>query len=727
MDAADRRLAVSWSPVEGATGYKVAARLMNGVEPFAWMEYEAEKPPYVIVEWWAAMSGLEYEVRAASVSAEGQSEWSAPVAATAPELRPAPAGAVHVLNKGSIVGDLMEVNVLNQRPFTRRSQYVWSVCGSDGSGCELLPLVGRRSYLYFVPGAARGKSVRVQVDYDKDGVSYTAAAAVGAISDGPTAALPAECGEEEPPSGAGEFAAGEDIATHLYLLESKSVAIEWDPEIKGGGAIEPLCNDLLAVTPWGNIALARSNGSVERIEGRVPMNIEGLPPHPDSEEFRRTRLRVADILLRHRAEGRWELFVTHHHFTEVCVRFRLSSTMIHLEGGVPSVSPEWRTVFEAEPCLSIDSHYETRAGGRILPDGPDHLLVVIGDHGDLWMDGVPAPQHPDAHLGKLVRVAIESGEAETLATGLRNPQGFARDGDGALWATEHGPQGGDELNLLESGANYGWPYVSYGTRYAGYTSFTEKETLGTHEGFVKPRFTWVPSIAVSAVVVNDKRWLHLWGDDLLVGSLGRESNGRSLFRVRLDGTEVQYVERIPVGYRIRDLTQMPDGRLALLADGGRVHFISPSKEPCRDRSEERLRRELLVYAIGCGAAGGGPPDTETEGEPGSENGAGSGAITPASGAQLYAAHCAACHSLADEEHGIGPHLVGVIGRRVGGAEGWGFSDGLRSLGGVWTTESLARFLADPQGFAPGTTMDSDRLSESEASAIADYIGVLRGE
>ena len=158
-----------------------------------------------------------------------------------------------------------------------------------------------------------------------------------------------------------------------------------------------------------------------------------------------------------------------------------------------------------------------------------------------------------------------------------------------------------------------------------------------------------------------------------------------------------------------------------------MHFISPSKEPCRDRSEERLRRELLVYAIGCGAAGGGPPDTETEGESGSENGAGSGAITPASGARLYAAHCAACHSLADEEHGIGPHLVGVIGRRVGGAEGWGFSDGLRSLGGVWTTESLARFLADPQGFAPGTTMDSDRLSESEAGAIADYIGGLRGE
>ena len=615
MDAADRRLAVSWRPVEGAAGYKVAARLKNGVEPFAWTEYEAASPPYVFTDNWAAMSGLEYEVRAASVSAEGQSEWSPSVAVTAPELRQALAGAIHIRHRKDslVVGDLLDVSVFAQRPFTRRSRYVWSVCGADGAECELLPLVDRVSYSLFVPAAARGKRVRVQVDYDKDGASFTATAVVGDISpDGPTVNLPVGCEEAEPPTGADKFTPGDDLATHLLLLESKSVPVEWDDAL--GGAVEPLCNDLLVVTPWGRIALARPNGDVEPVEGQVPMNLEALLSQPDLATLSPDRFRVADALLKQHTEERWELFVTHHYFTGECNLFRLSATTILLESGTPSVSPSWRTVFDAEPCLPPYDFRGDRAGGRILTDGPDHLLVVVGDHG--WIQTgtetdaetgenrqVWAAQDPNSHLGKLVRIAIEAGEAEMLALGLRNPQGFARDGNGNLWATEHGPRGGDELNILEPGANYGWPIVSYGAPYVRYIPFSERETLGAHEGFAKPRFTWVPSIAVSAVAVNDKQWFPLWRDDLLIGSLGHPELGRSLFRVRLDGTDVQYVERIEVGYRVRDLTYMPDGRIALLADEGRVHFISPSYEPCNDRTEERRRREFLIYAIACGAIG----------------------------------------------------------------------------------------------------------------------------
>ena len=240
----------------------------------------------------------------------------------------------------------------------------------------------------------------------------------------------------------------------------------------------------------------------------------------------------------------------------------------------------------------------------MLIDGPDHLLIVIGHHGRASL-----AQDPASHLGKLVRVAIESGEAEILASGLRNPQGFARNADGALWSTEHGPQGGDELNLLEPGLDYGWPSVSYGVEYGGY-ALQQGEEEGGHEGFAKPRFAWVPAIAVSALVVNDERQFPLWKDDLLAGSLVAQS----LFRIRLDGTNVQYVERIWVNYRVRDLALMPDGRIALLDDEGRVHFISRFVQRCDERTWPLKRvYELHCYSPGDGEAADAQDATGQEG------------------------------------------------------------------------------------------------------------------
>ncbi len=315
-----------------------------------------------------------------------------------------------------------------------------------------------------------------------------------------------------------------------------------------------------------------------------------------------------------------------------------------------------------------------------------------------------------------------------LAIGLRNSQGFAIDADGNLWETEHGPQGGDELNLLEPGANYGWHHVTYGVHYGGTINVENKHELGGHEGYERPAFAWVPSIAISSLIVNDEQWFPLWKDDLLIGSLGDVENGRSLFRVRRDGTDVQYVERIPVRARVRDIARMPDGRIAILSDEGSVLFLSRSYRYC----DEESIKQRNAYSVDCeeltallDASQSDPQENGGAAEtPDSGDESGSGEAATATGAQLYATECAACHRLDAEEHGIGPHLVGVIGRSVGQVEGWNLSEALRSLGGVWTRESLAQFLAAPQAFAPGTTMGSQGLSESEAGAIADYIAGL---
>ena len=602
MDASDRRLTVSWSQVAGADRYRVAVRLTNGVEPFPWAEYDAASPPYVFPKPWWAMSGLEYEVRVAAASGDGSPMWSPSIATTAPALRPAPPGAVELpvwpMHMPRRVGDPLTARLADsvRAAATRRSLWQWSVCDPDGSNCKLLP--SRYREYYAVGEAAGGKRVQVQKDYDLGGVSWVATAVTGVVSREvppllrpPVRIFPPGC-EETASSRVDAFTKGADLTTHLYHLESKSAQVAWEEPLSGG-AIAPLCEDLLVLTPRGRIALVRPDGSVAGLEGRVPMNLAGMRSDRDYEAFvargspYRTP-RVADILLKPHSEGRWELFVTHHNFKEGYNRFRLSSTMVLRQGASVWVSPSWRTVFDFEPRV-FRSKFLQESGGRILADGPEHLLVVVGSHGRLAL-----AQDPDSHLGKLVRIGIETGAAEVLSLGLRNPQGFARDADGNLWEVEHGPQGGDELNVLEPGVNYGWPYVSYGVMYGGgRLRSVPLEWTGGHDAFARPAFAWIPSIATSAMIVNDDRWFPLWKDDLIIGSL----KGHSIFRVRRDGTSVQYVERIEVGYRIRDLSWMPDGRLALLSDDGAVHFLSLASESeyCDDPGSGPG-----IYALGCG-------------------------------------------------------------------------------------------------------------------------------
>ena len=554
MSASNRRLTVAWREMPGAASYKIAIRLKNELVP-AWREYMTPSSPYAIANMWA-MSGMAYEVRVAAVNARGQSEWSAPVPMTAPVLQAAPADAVSTFSP-PVVGEVVAVDLHSQRPFANRSRWHWLISSADGLDRKVLPWrQPRESRHYFMEPAMQGKHLSVQVDYDKEGVSYSATAALGVVE------------------------AAQVLTTHLYDLQSSWAWLRWDRA--WGGAIAPLGDGLLVATPHGRFALVRPTGEVAYLKGNVPMNQAELRAHPDRRKFR-----VADILLKRHSGGRYELFVTHHYLTGECMRFRLSSTTLLQQGADVSVSPEWRTILDAEPCLSAAANL-IQAGGRMLMDGPDHLLVVIGTHNQNKY-----AQDPASHLGKLVRVEIATGRVETLARGLRNPQGLTRDAAGHLWETEHGPEGGDELNVLVAGGNYGWPQVTYGVEYESRVNVPRAAEVGLHDGFIKPVFAWVPSIGISSIIVNDERWFPLWKDDLLIGSLsGTQGIGYALFRVRRDGTDVQYVERIEVGNRIRDLVQMPDSRLALLVDGGRVHFLSRYAN-CDDELRES------VYAVDC--------------------------------------------------------------------------------------------------------------------------------
>lgn len=225
---------------------------------------------------------------------------------------------------------------------------------------------------------------------------------------------------------------------------------------------------------------------------------------------------------------------------------------------------EVRTIFVQQPGVSSRAH----CGSRIvfLRDGT--LAVGLGDRFSRRDDA----QVPGNHLGKFVRLDREgrapadnprrAGWApEVWSLGHRNVQGAAlHPATGELWASEHGPQGGDEVNVVEGGRNYGWPLLTYGRNYGLGTRIGEE---GPKPGFEQPLKVWVPSIAPSGMAFVTSDRYPGWRGSLVLGAL----RGEALVRLTLDGRRVVDEQRLPMGQRIRDLRQGPDGWLYVLTDG----------------------------------------------------------------------------------------------------------------------------------------------------------------
>lgn len=221
-------------------------------------------------------------------------------------------------------------------------------------------------------------------------------------------------------------------------------------------------------------------------------------------------------------------------------------------------------VFDAAPRSNSSVHF----GGR-LRFGPDGALyATFGDRGareraqDL---GDPA--------GSVYRITAD-GLAALFSSGHRNPQGLAvHPLTGDLWAHEHGPRGGDEVNLLKQGRNYGWPRVTFGREYSG----GEIAASGTGPGFESPLHVWVPSIAPSGMAFYKGEAFPGWKNSLFVGAL----RARLLARLTLDGDRIVAEERMLTGAigRIREVSVGPDGLVYLLSDAGNgaLYRLEPQK------------------------------------------------------------------------------------------------------------------------------------------------------
>ncbi len=233
----------------------------------------------------------------------------------------------------------------------------------------------------------------------------------------------------------------------------------------------------------------------------------------------------------------------------------------------------WTVIFEITPETKTNRHY----GGRIVEALDGTLFATIGEHGDR-----PAAQDLSREIGSVIRINrdgsipadnpfVETPDARPAiwSYGHRNPEAATLDLQGRLWVVEHGAKGGDEVNFIRKGANYGWPVIAYGVHYSG-----EKIGEGTHKpGMEQPEFYWDPSMAPSGMMIYSGKLWPGWRGDIFVGSLKFD------YIARLSGTPLREVEQLKSKEtdRVRDVREAPDGSIWFLSvKQGALFRLSPS-------------------------------------------------------------------------------------------------------------------------------------------------------
>lgn len=328
----------------------------------------------------------------------------------------------------------------------------------------------------------------------------------------------------------------------------------------------------LAFLPDGRMLVTERVGRLRIIEadGRLnPQPVGGVPAG-----FVAAQAGLMEVLLDPEFASNQQLYLSYAYGTTQANNTRLSKARL-VDGQLQDV----QVLFTAQPAKSGAAHY----GGRMawLPDNT--LVLTLGDGFD-WREQA---QNTSNHLGKIVRlnrdgsipkdnplVGQAGAAAEIYSLGHRNVQGIAYDNQlQRLYSHEHGPRGGDELNLIEPGNNYGWPLITFGIDYTGaqISPYTELP------GLQQPLLHWTPSVAPSSLTIYRGALFAQWQGDLFASTLAE----RSVRRIRLKdgelaGQEVLFEE---LGERIRDVRAGPDGALYLLTDSaeGRLLRVVPDQ------------------------------------------------------------------------------------------------------------------------------------------------------
>jgi glucose/arabinose dehydrogenase/cytochrome c2 len=439
------------------------------------------------------------------------------------------------------------------------------------------------------------------------------------------------------------------------------------------GALATVNGQVFAMDKLGNVFRVEDRSLRKLDFGTFPNAIDryivdaprGLP---------RTSIRTL-YLAHDRARNR--LLVSHQRYVPQTRHVRFTISALPIDPTASTKAGEWKTVFETED-IPDNSAFRGATGGKLVVSG-DTLYFSVGDYnfGQVPQDDAAlVAQNPRSSFGKVYELDMVSGRHKVKSIGHRNPQGLVLTRAGRLMDTEHGPEGGDELNIVKDGANFGWPYRTYGTDYGAFNWPLVDKTPPGQARYADPTYSWVPSVAVSPVIEIDG-FNEAWDGDLLVGSL----KAQSLFRLRMVDDRVVFAEPIWIGHRIRDIVQLPD-RIVLMTDDPALVVLRVDQKRLKENSKLQKHVEF----------------------------------SPA------LATCLNCHHFGptNPSH-LAPSLGNVLGRRIAADSFDRYSDALRRKEGTWDEATLARFLSNPGEFAPGTAMPNLGLTPQQ---VADVVAAL---
>jgi len=283
---------------------------------------------------------------------------------------------------------------------------------------------------------------------------------------------------------------------------------------------------------------------------------------PASERLNDARFAITDIAVLSKSSTSANLLISYPSYRKNgnCVVVKLDAYKLTL-GSKPSIT-KGKNWFTSKPCVPISA--VQHAAGRLAVIDEKTTYLTVGDLGFSKIGSKSAR----GDLGGVFKIG--ASKVEKISTGHRNQQGIELIGND-LYISEHGPRGGDELNLIKKGADYGWPTVTYGQAYSS-GDYVRPTRSGTHDGFQLPLYNWVPSVAPTELVQLPAtgKW-GAWSSQLVMGTLKEQA----LIFIQLSGRDkVGQVASVDVSDRIRDLELLPDGRLVATTDSGNLLLIS---------------------------------------------------------------------------------------------------------------------------------------------------------